>query len=72
VNSALVSDLTISDWDARPSKEVECIAQTSLLRPEGLVRSPAFSHVAVVHRLVIVLNTKGKPFVPVRSVGMLM
>jgi len=24
------------------------MAQTSLLRPEGLVQSPAFSHVAVV------------------------
>jgi enamine deaminase RidA (YjgF/YER057c/UK114 family) len=30
------------------AKEVECMAQTSLLRPEGLVQSPAFSHVAVV------------------------
>jgi enamine deaminase RidA (YjgF/YER057c/UK114 family) len=28
--------------------EVECMAQKALLRPEGLVRSPAFSHVAIV------------------------
>ena len=32
------------------SKEVEFMAQTSLLRPEGLVQSPAFTHVAVVPR----------------------
>src|SRR4029434_6239442 len=38
----------ISDRGARRSKEVECMAQTSLLRPEGLVQSPAFTHVAVV------------------------
>lgn len=27
---------------------MDCMTQKSLLRPEGLVRSPAFSHVAVV------------------------
>src|SRR5512132_1494055 len=46
--NVLVSDQTISDRGASRSKGDECMAQTSLLRPDGLVQSPAFTHVAVV------------------------
>jgi enamine deaminase RidA (YjgF/YER057c/UK114 family) len=40
--------VTFVDRRAVRTKEVECMAQTSLIRPEGLVQSPAFTHVAVV------------------------